>query len=107
MTKIPVEFEHSDHRRTLKQLFTGDVAQVNLFYAKEGVVLGDHFHKETKEYFHILRGSVIYNDEQVVSKGQTFRVDPNERHKIECLSDVVMMTFLSKPYKKENPDIHV
>ena len=106
MKILSPEFTHKDSRRTLKQLFTDKIAQVNEYSAKKGSTLGDHFHNETTEYFHITKGTVIYNDIQIINRGTTFVVNPGERHTLICLTDVTMLTFLTKPYSKEEPDTY-
>jgi len=99
------EFEHSDSRRTLTQLFTAPINQVNFYNAKKGAILGDHFHKETIEYFYVTKGTLLYNNERVINRGTTFVVEPQENHILECLTDVQLMTFLTKPFDKEKPDL--
>ena len=91
----------------MTQLFTFPVKQINEYHAKKGSVLGNHFHKATREFFHITKGTLVYNDKKVVNKGTTFVVEPNEKHKLECLTDVSMLTFLTKPYTQEDTDTYV
>ena len=105
---ISPEFSHKDQRRTLTQLFTTPVAQVNEYEMAKGSILGNHYHKETYETFYITKGAVIVEIDDskfVASRGTIFTVEPNENHIIESLSDGArMMTFLSQPYTKDNPD---
>lgn len=105
MEFLQPEYKHEDSRRKLYQLLTDNIQQVNLYDAKKGACLGNHYHKDTTEYFYVVKGSVSYNDSQVVSAGQYFRVSPPENHMIRCLTPVKLMTFLTKPYTKEEPDI--
>lgn len=96
---------HEDERRRLTQLFTAPIAQVNLYEAKNGAILGDHFHRETDEYFYVVQGRIMYNESRILNTGDIFVVYPQENHRIECLEDVKLMSFLTRPYSKENPDI--
>ena len=105
MNLLEAEYQHKDSRRTLTQLFTAPVNQVNLYEAKKGAVLGNHFHKETVEYFHVIKGVLTYNDSQVMTRGSTFVVYPQENHLLKCESDVTLMSFLSKPYDPKEPDL--
>lgn len=105
MEILKTEFTHKDARRELSQLFTATTEQVNIYKAKKGAVLGDHFHKETKEYFYIIKGTVSYNDTIKFEKGNLFVVPPFENHMIRCLTPVTMMTFLTRPYEKDKSDI--
>lgn len=99
------EFSHIDSRRMLQQLITANIKQVNYYKAHPGAVLGDHFHKETVEYFFVASGKVAYNDEQVMGPGDFFAVYPEENHKLECITEVELLTFLTKEFDKEKPDL--
>ena len=105
MKVLDPEFQHKDERRTLTQLFTSDIKQVNHYEANQGSILGDHFHKETVEYFFIVSGVVKYNGEKLLSKNDLIAVYPEENHTLECLTRVELLSFLTKPFTKENPDL--
>ena len=105
MRLLEEEFSHEDERRKIIQLFTADIKQVNVYEAKKGSILGNHYHKETIEYFYIIRGDVLYNKSRIVKTGDFFVVYPQEVHTLECLTDVKLMSFLTKPYTQENPDL--
>jgi len=105
--RLEAEFKHSDNRRTLTQLLTESVKQVNVYEANHGAELGNHFHKETLEYFYIVRGVLKYNGHQVVKKGDIFYPELGEKHTLKVVSDkATFLTFLTKPYSKENPDTY-
>lgn len=106
MKILEPEFNHSDARRSITQLFTHEFKQVNVYEAKQGAVLGNHFHKQTIEFFYIISGTIDYNLEKLVEEGEIFVVYPEERHTITCVTDVKLMTFLTKPYSHQEPDIH-
>ena len=115
MKVLTPEFIHKDSRRTLKQLFTDDIKQVNFYEARRNAVLGNHFHKITTEYFYILKGSVIVttwkrgetiHDVRILNTDDYFRVDPFENHTVQCMTNTKILTFLSKPYKDSDPDIY-
>ena len=109
MKIITPEFNHTDSRRSLTQLFTFQTTQANLYEMSKGHQLGNHFHKETQELFYITKGVVkvtVDDTDFVASKGTIFLVNQYERHTIEAVSEKAeMMTFLTKPFTKENPDI--
>lgn len=107
MRIIYPEFEHKDHRRKLTQLFTADIKQINSYDIKKGSILGNHYHKETHEYFYITKGTVLLNNHNIFNKGALFVIEPMEKHTIDCLTDVGLITFLTKPYTKENTDTYV
>ena len=105
MRILQPEFEHKDGRRILTQLLTADIKQVNFYIAIKGASLGNHYHKSTTEYFYLIEGEIIYNDLSIVGPETLFVVEPNENHTLVCLTDVKLMTFLTKPYTREEPDI--
>lgn len=108
MRRLDPEFVHSDSRRTLTQLITDSIKQVNVYEANHGAELGNHFHKETIEYFYVVRGVLKYNGHQVIKKGDFFYPGLGETHTLKVVSDkATFLTFLTKPYSKEDPDIHV
>ena len=109
MKIIYPEFRHTDERRTLTQLFTLPITQVNEYEISNGSILGNHYHKETYETFYVTEGSLkvkIDDFSFTVHKGDIFTVEPYEVHTVEAISGrAKMMTFLSKPYSKEDSDI--
>ena len=116
MRILKEEFKHSDHRRTLKQIVTADLKQVNFYEVQKGSTLGDHYHKETYEYFLITKGTITLdirkkdsydNQIKVFNRGQAFVVEPGEIHTINCMTDASFVTFLTKPYTKEDTDTYV
>ena len=103
-TLLEPESVHQDARRTITQLFTADIKQVNVYEAKANVTLGDHYHKNTIEYFYILDGEVVANGKYCTA-GDLFVYYPETKHTIVCRTDCRFMTFLTLPYDERNPDI--
>ena len=115
MKLLPPEYINQDSRRVLKQLLTAGISQVNIYEAKRGSLLGNHYHKETLEYFLIIKGTVLVvtrhvgqtmPNSQVVNKDNLFVVETGEIHTIECLTNVTMLTFLTKAYNSDDPDTY-
>ena len=104
MNALEAEAIHDDDRRKITQLFTAPVGQVNLYHCKRGSVLGNHYHRETIEYFYVVRGTLLYNGERIFETGDMFVVYPEEKHTIKCMTELTLMTFLSKPYSEEDKD---
>lgn len=109
------EFKHSDTRRTLIQLVTDHIAQVNVYHVKKGAELGNHYHKETVETFYVTHGKFefrvrnILGEEKtyLIEEGELFRVFPRDIHTVKAKSSKAsMMTFLSQEYSKSSPDIY-
>lgn len=109
MNILTPEFSHADSRRIIYQLFTAPIEQVNSYDIKRGAVLGDHFHKETYEYFYVTKGTIrarVGSNEMTMNRGSLFVVEPNERHSIEALTESSIMTFLTKQFDQRRPDVH-
>lgn len=106
MIILSPEFIHGDERRSLTQLLTEDIKQINYYEAKKDSILGEHFHVETTEYFYLIEGKIVYNGLREIEKNTLFVVNPDESHTLKCLTDIKMMTFLTKAYDHDNPDIH-
>jgi len=98
------QFIHEDSRRKITQLFTADIKQVNLYECKPNVELGNHYHKETVEYFFVLDGEIESNGKTMVP-GDLFVYHPQQMHKIVTKTDCRFMTFLTKAFNQESPDL--
>lgn len=104
-----------DPRRTLTQLFTHDIEQVNSFKARKDSVLGNHFHRHTVEFFYVTQGSLELTIEYLTggsetaryNKGDLFVVYPNQNHIIKALTYLEFLTFLSIKFDKKSPDVWV
>ena len=105
MITLRPEFEHRDSRRTLTQLFTRDIKQVNFYKIKKGAVLGRHYHKYTTEYFYVISGTLRYNEEFNIATGDLFYIPIGITHSFRVLTRTLLMTFLDKPFSKEEPDL--
>lgn len=110
MKILTPEFKQKDGRRELRQLLTANLKQVNFYEAQRGAILGDHYHKTTKEYFYITKGTFmvqIGDNSFPANPGSLFLVEPGEKHTLEALTNKAnFMTFLSEPYDPRNPDLY-
>lgn len=104
MQILQAEFTHADNRRSLKQLLTENIKQINHYEASKGSILGNHFHVKTREFFYLVKGSVLYNNLKIFNRNALFVVEPGEYHSLKCLTEVNMLTFLTKPYTTDDPD---
>lgn len=104
MTVLEPEIVHEDARRRLTQLFTANIKQVNLYECRANVTLGNHYHKETVEYFYLLDGHMESNGKPM-NPGDLFMFIPEQVHKIETKTDCRFMTFVTKEFNLEAPDL--
>lgn len=106
-----LEFEsiHRDARRVIRNLLKTDIKDINYYEARKGVTLGEHYHKNTFEYFFITSGRGILHVDDSTEKiwpKSLFVVEPGKKHSIECLTDLKFLTFLTEPYDDKHPDMH-
>lgn len=98
------EFVDVDARRKLTQLFTADIKQVNFYECKPNVTLGNHYHKQTVEYFFVLDGEIEANG-KLMKEGDLFVYHPEQMHTIVSKTDARFMTFLTVPFNSQEPDL--
>ena len=114
LNPLPPEFVHADSRRTLTQLVTSDIKQVNVYQVNKGCVLGGHYHMKTDEYFYITKGSFVvfmhkygekHSASRVLNKGSFFLAGSGYVHSLEALTNGEFLTFLTLPFNQEEPDL--
>ena len=109
MRILSSEKTHRNGQRELKQLLTADIKQINVYEATRGAILGNHSHNY-KEYFYITKGTFmvrIADNSFAANPGFIFRVDPNEKHTLEALTNKAsFMTFLTEAYDPKQPDAY-
>ena len=101
--KLTPDFSFTDERGTLTQLVSGGYNQVNAVFTKAGAVRGRfHYHKENKETFFIISGSVRVRaeldgetEEYVFSSGDMFLVNEYVRHDFRYLEDTYLVGMYS------------
>lgn len=72
------DFSFCDERGTLTQLVHDGFKQVNVIFSKKGVARGMHYHKENKEIFYIISGSVklkVSKDTETEYEEYIFKAD--------------------------------
>ena len=108
------EFTHSDSRRILTQLVTDNIKQVNSYQVNKGCILGNHYHKDTNEYFYITKGSFALfmhpcgskkAISRILNKQSFFVARSGYVHSLEALTNGEFLTFLTKPFDQKEPDI--
>lgn len=97
---IKPEFEFSDDRGSLYQLYSKGWNQVNVSYTKGGVIRGGHYHKKNKEVFFVVSGECKIELEDVnngekkdftVKDGDMFVLYPFAKHTFNYVKDTIMV----------------
>lgn len=108
------EVVHADQRRTLTQLVTADLKQVNVYQVNKGCVLGGHYHMHTNEYFYVTKGSFVvfmhrfgekHSASRILNKGSFFMAGSGYVHSLEALTNGEFLTFLTLPFNPKEPDL--
>lgn len=94
------DFEFEDHRGSLKQLFHKGWKQVNIIQSFSGILRGGHFHKNNKEAFYIIQGSVVlqlekdgFNETYSFSSRDMFIIEPYVFHTFVFQEDTILVSM--------------
>ena len=107
--------EFSDSRgRMLGVINDGQWEEINYLETAASCMRGGHFHRDTRELFLILNGTIRVRirpqgsteiRETLVSAGSIFVVEPGEAHWFETLTPCAWINALSKRFDEAAPDI--
>ena len=107
--------QFSDSRgRMLGVTNDGRWEEINYLETAASCMRGGHFHRDTRELFLILSGTIRVRirpegssevDETVVSAGHIFVIEPGEAHWFETLTPCAWINALSKRIDEAAPDI--
>ena len=103
------DFEFRDKRGQLNQLVHDGWKQVNVLITNAGVIRGVHYHKESREAFYLISGSVDVRfrngeeyDEHHFERGDFFLIFPGTVHELSFLEDCVMVQMYDIPVERED-----
>lgn len=112
---LKTDFEHTDTRGRLVQLAHEGYEQVNVLISNHEAQRGDHYHKEVREAFYIISGSVFLTakreeqtQEYYFSAGDFFEIEPYTIHSMRFPEHCVMVQMYSKSVERSDgtKDIH-
>jgi mannose-6-phosphate isomerase-like protein (cupin superfamily) len=92
----------------------GQWEEINYIETAAACIRGGHYHRDTRELFLILRGTIRVRiraagsdtiRESVVTEGAIFVVEPGEAHWFETLTSCAWINALSKRFDEAAPDI--
>ena len=113
---IKPSYKREDERGLLLEIVKNKPF-VDLLYGKmkKGSIIGNHYHKKTLEFLHLLEGKAhiytknIKNGKKldfILNKGEGISFDLYESISIEFLYDSKLLLFNNKTFDKDNPDIY-
>ena len=115
MKIIEPYFRFSDDRGGMLGIVNeGEWQEINLVDSQAGAVRGGHYHRRTRELFHIIDGRIRVEVtdlegrvlvERHVSGGDTLVVEPGEVHTFHCETPCRWINVLSRRIDPEAPDI--
>lgn len=94
------DFRFQDERGTLTQLVRAGFNQINVIESKSGALRGGHLHRQNREAFYIVHGSVTFtasddNHEETYtfSDGDMFAVPPCVKHSFLFQTDTLLVSM--------------
>jgi len=116
MKHIKPNFRFDDERGFLIEIIKGDAwKQLSHSSTRKGTTRGGHYHKITKEFFYVIKGSAevkIKNAKTgkeetfIAKKGDCFVVEPYDIHWLTAIEDAEWVVLLSKEYDENDKDIY-
>ena len=117
MKIIESYFTFKDDRGLIKGIVNeGNWQEINYVSSKKGTERANHYHKNLKELFIIIKGEIritYFNLEtknniksKIVKQGDVFLFEKNIFHRFEVLKDSVWLNVLSKKINPKKPDIY-
>lgn len=98
-----VDFSFEDDRGSLNQLVHAGYEQVNVLFTRAGVERGGHYHKQSKECFFVVDGSVEVtarcdDDEKkyVFKKNDFFQINPYVIHSMYFMENCTLVALYDK-----------
>lgn len=114
MMKVEKIFEHIDDRGTFCELHRGgNWQEINSSTVNNGYARGGHYHKKTEELILVVSGKCEFKTIDMRNKNENVFVCeanegvivyPFEKHFVNALEDSKLISLLSMPYDKNNPD---
>jgi dTDP-4-dehydrorhamnose 3,5-epimerase-like enzyme len=107
-------FERRDERGVFREILSGFPAgNVVCGEMSAGAVMGNHYHRRTRVFFHVLSGGVRIStvnvesgarDEFLLAENEGVFLEPGESHAIRFLEDSRFLMMNSEPYDPADPD---
>lgn len=116
ITFIQPDFEFSDSRGSLKQLVHDGWKQVNYITSVGKAFRGNHYHKENREAFYVIKGrfrlivSTIdesIKEEYEMKTGDFFIIEPQTIHSFDYLEDTELISLYDLGVQNENGDMDI
>ena len=117
MEVYDVEQVVSDQRGSIIQVVSqGEWKQLNVLKRKAGSLGGGHYHRQTHEFFYLIKGKMEVKTMSVKNssvqsytfqEGACFSVPPYEQHYMAFKDESILVTLYSEPFDINNPDVFV
>ncbi len=101
---LKTDFEFEDERGKLTQLIHNGYKQVNYITTKQGVLRGNHYHKNNEEAFYVISGEfkleltdIATNEQEThtLKKGDFFVIKRNISHSFNFTKDTELISMYS------------
>lgn len=103
------DFEHKDDRGKLTQLVNHGYKQVNVIESKADMKRGGHYHKQNREAFFIIRGTLDLilridgrEERHTFSEGDMFQIHEYVFHDFYFKTDTILVSMYDNGVELEN-----
>ena len=113
---VTAAFERRDERGVFREILNGFEARTFVCgEMKEGATLGNHFHRLTRVFFYLTRGSARVatvhvasgeKDSFVLGANQGVFFETNESHVVRFTAESEFVMLKSRPYDPAAPDTY-
>ncbi len=96
---LPLDFQFTDGRGTLRQLVHDGYRQVNVITSKQGTVRGNHYHKLNGEAFFIVSGFLevtVNGESRAFRQGDFFGIEAFDIHSFYFLEDTILVSMYTQ-----------
>ena len=109
-------FERRDERGVFREILNGFAAQTLVMGTmRSGAVMGNHFHRQTRVFFYLVRGEAAIRTIDVetgerdsfrLSEQQGVFLEPGQSHAILFAAESEFVMLKSRPYDPADPDTY-
>jgi len=89
----------------LIQVATGPFCLLKILKINRDQIFGGHYHKNCIELFYVHSGRINYfsdTESKVFTRGESFIVEPYEKHSMMALEDSELIEVADRPYDPED-----
>lgn len=113
---VPIDLPFVNDAGTIQNLLNCNIGSAAIITSKKGSERSNHFHLKSWHFLYVISGALKYFERNLdgsdilikeYNKGEMFFTPPNKVHKVEFLSDCVLLSLgrFSKDHESHEKDI--